>query len=69
MPQQGGELGTLQYVHTYTRLASSTEGNSFSYGRNKTALAQHWGQWDKPRFTTNVQNFMVDYLKTAYSKP
>ncbi|KAJ7301534.1 hypothetical protein DFH08DRAFT_978695, partial [Mycena albidolilacea] len=51
IPVQGGELGTLH----------------FSYGRNKTALAQHWGQWDKPRFTTNVQNFMVDYLKTAYT--
>ncbi|KAJ7800486.1 hypothetical protein B0H14DRAFT_3490662 [Mycena olivaceomarginata] len=51
MPSQGGELGTLH----------------FSYGRNKAALSQHWGQWDKARFTNNVQNFMVDYLKTAYT--
>ncbi|KAJ6512426.1 hypothetical protein C8R45DRAFT_960429, partial [Mycena sanguinolenta] len=51
MPSQGGELGTLH----------------FSYGRNKAAVPQHWGQWDKGRFTSNVQNFMVEYLKTAYT--
>ncbi|KAJ7700211.1 hypothetical protein B0H16DRAFT_1483971 [Mycena metata] len=51
MPNLGGELGTLH----------------FSYGRNKTATAQHWGQWDKPRFINNVQNFMTEYLKTAFS--
>jgi hypothetical protein len=40
--------------------------NSFSYGRNNTAMAHHWAQWDKSRFA-NVQEFFVDYLKTAYS--
>ncbi|KAJ7676722.1 hypothetical protein DFH06DRAFT_1317333 [Mycena polygramma] len=51
VPSSNGELGTLHY----------------SYGRNKTALAQHWGQWDKPRFTRNVQNFMMEYLETAFT--
>jgi hypothetical protein len=42
--------------------------HSVAYGRNNTAAAPHWAEWDKPRFATQVQNFMVEYLKTAYSK-
>lgn len=41
--------------------------DSVSYGRNKTALGQHWPQWDKARFGKDVQGFMGDYLKTAFS--
>ncbi|KAJ7817887.1 hypothetical protein B0H13DRAFT_1922609 [Mycena leptocephala] len=51
IPKFGGELRT---VHV-------------AYGRNNTAAAPHWAEWDKPRFATQVQNFMVEYLKTAYS--
>ncbi|KAJ7786876.1 hypothetical protein B0H13DRAFT_2528785, partial [Mycena leptocephala] len=51
MPALGGELSTLHY----------------SYGRNKTTSGAHWGQWDKPRFTNHVQNFMVEYLRTAFN--
>ncbi|KAJ7601397.1 hypothetical protein DFH06DRAFT_1026141, partial [Mycena polygramma] len=50
VPAMGGEISTLHY----------------SYGRNKTALAQHWAQWDKPRFA-HVQAFMIEYLKTAFT--
>ncbi|KAJ7703324.1 hypothetical protein B0H17DRAFT_1194511 [Mycena rosella] len=36
------------------------------FGQNKTAKADHWPQWDKPRFAANVQNFKGEYLKTAF---
>ncbi|KAJ7652316.1 hypothetical protein B0H17DRAFT_1214982 [Mycena rosella] len=51
MPQFGGELRTTHV----------------SYGRNNTNLAQHWPQWDKPRFAASVQEFMVEYLNTAFT--
>ncbi|KAJ7828480.1 hypothetical protein B0H14DRAFT_3718817 [Mycena olivaceomarginata] len=51
MPKYGGELRT---VHV-------------SYGRNRTADAVHWPQWDKTRFAENVNKFMIDYLATAFS--
>ncbi|KAJ7088014.1 hypothetical protein B0H15DRAFT_949828 [Mycena belliarum] len=50
MPSFGGELRSLHV----------------SYGRNKTVAGAHWAQWDKPRFKRDVQDFMVEYLKTAY---
>ncbi|KAJ7665639.1 hypothetical protein B0H17DRAFT_1143312 [Mycena rosella] len=50
MPQFSGELDTIHV----------------SFGRNKSALGQHWPQWDKPRFSSNVQNFMTEYLHTAF---
>ncbi|KAK7042098.1 hypothetical protein R3P38DRAFT_2511411 [Favolaschia claudopus] len=52
IPEFGGDIRT---VH-------------LSYGRNRTALAQHWPQWDKARFSENVSKFMIEYLHTAYSK-
>ncbi|KAJ7603503.1 hypothetical protein B0H17DRAFT_1154690 [Mycena rosella] len=30
------------------------------------AKADHWPQWDKPRFAATVQNLMGEYLKTAF---
>ncbi|KAJ7675302.1 hypothetical protein B0H17DRAFT_1140376, partial [Mycena rosella] len=51
MPKFGGEIRT---VHV-------------SYGRNSTAAAQHFPLWDKPRFNTNMLQFMTEYLKTAFS--
>ncbi|KAJ7801666.1 hypothetical protein B0H14DRAFT_3782628 [Mycena olivaceomarginata] len=51
MPKYGGELRT---VHV-------------SYGRNSTADAVHWPQWDKTRLAENVNKFMIDYLATAFS--
>lgn len=42
-------------------------GTSVSYGRNQTAAAVHWPQWDKKRFQENVQAFMTEYLGTAFS--
>ncbi|KAJ7687066.1 hypothetical protein B0H14DRAFT_2654051 [Mycena olivaceomarginata] len=41
---------------------------SVSYDRNQTAATSHWAQWDKPCFASNVSGFMIEYLKTAYSK-
>jgi hypothetical protein len=63
-------LGSWVHYSTFSQLHAQiyTDRISYSYGRNKTALAQHWGQWDKTRFTNNVQNFMVEYLKTAFSE-
>ncbi|KAJ7432729.1 hypothetical protein FB451DRAFT_1196827 [Mycena latifolia] len=51
MPAYGGELRTTHV----------------SFGRNRTSLAQHWPQWDKGRFATNVQNFMIEYLHTVFT--
>ncbi|KAJ7901034.1 hypothetical protein B0H14DRAFT_3422943 [Mycena olivaceomarginata] len=52
MPKYGGELRT---VHV-------------SYGVNRTAAADHWAQWDKTRFASNVSRYMIEYLRTAYSQ-
>ncbi|KAF7353218.1 hypothetical protein MSAN_01509500 [Mycena sanguinolenta] len=51
MPKYGGELRTLHVA----------------YGRSKTAGGEHFPQWDRERFNTNVLKFMVEYLKTAFS--
>ncbi|KAJ7932989.1 hypothetical protein B0H13DRAFT_2307260 [Mycena leptocephala] len=51
MPRYGGDLRTLHV----------------SYGRSNTMLGPHWLQWDRPRFATNVTNFMVEYLQTAFT--
>ncbi|KAJ7480222.1 hypothetical protein B0H11DRAFT_2233350 [Mycena galericulata] len=53
MPKLGGELRTIHV----------------SYGRNNTAAATHFPQWDKPRFSENVIKFMLEYLATAFSAP
>ncbi|KAJ7058425.1 hypothetical protein C8F01DRAFT_1303984 [Mycena amicta] len=37
-----------------------------SFGRNLTASAHHWAQWDKERFK-GVLAFFVEYLQTAYT--
>ncbi|KAJ6557786.1 hypothetical protein B0H19DRAFT_1070398 [Mycena capillaripes] len=37
-----------------------------SYGRSNTALAPHWPQWDRTRFSENVTKFMIYYLHTAF---
>ncbi|KAJ7883966.1 hypothetical protein B0H13DRAFT_2343915 [Mycena leptocephala] len=51
VPKYGGDLRTLHVA----------------YGRNKTAGAHTWPQWDKPRFTNDVLNFMTEYLQTAFT--
>ncbi|KAK7000640.1 hypothetical protein R3P38DRAFT_3218926 [Favolaschia claudopus] len=51
IPEFGGELRTIH----------------LSYGQNRTAAADHWPQWDKNRFSENVSQFMIEYLKTAYT--
>ncbi|KAJ6547923.1 hypothetical protein DFH09DRAFT_1087392 [Mycena vulgaris] len=66
----------LQGLHDYTGLHATVilggpmpklGGEFISYGRNETAMAHHCGQWDKGRFKENVEGFMIDYLKTAFT--
>ncbi|KAJ6557483.1 hypothetical protein B0H19DRAFT_1261106 [Mycena capillaripes] len=58
----------LRGIQEYTGL-HSTEIRTIhvSYGRSNTALAPHWPQWDRPRFSENVTKFMIDYLHTAFT--
>ncbi|KAJ7713595.1 hypothetical protein B0H14DRAFT_2644752 [Mycena olivaceomarginata] len=42
--------------------------SSVSNGVNRTAAADHWAQWDKTRFASNVSGYMIEYLRTAYSQ-
>ncbi|KAJ6468697.1 hypothetical protein C8R47DRAFT_1078276 [Mycena vitilis] len=51
MPTYGGEIRSLHY----------------SFGRNNTPMSHHWAQWDKSRFSRDVQQFMVEYLHTAFT--
>ncbi|KAJ7669900.1 hypothetical protein DFH06DRAFT_1125309 [Mycena polygramma] len=51
MPAYGGEIRSLHY----------------SFGRNNTPMSHHWAQWDKSRFARDVQEFMVEYLHTAFT--
>ncbi|KAK6971922.1 hypothetical protein R3P38DRAFT_2813181 [Favolaschia claudopus] len=51
IPEFGGELRTIHLSH----------------GQNRSAVADHWPQWDKPRFASNVIQFLVEYLGTAYN--
>jgi hypothetical protein len=41
--------------------------DSVAYGRNKTAGAVHFPQWNRERFNNNVLKFMTEYLQTVYS--
>ncbi|KAJ7061576.1 hypothetical protein C8F01DRAFT_1252356 [Mycena amicta] len=50
-PELGGDLSVLQ----------------LSFGRNLTPEGLHWGQWDRQRFRTQVLEFFVEYLQTAYT--
>ncbi|KAJ7751021.1 hypothetical protein B0H14DRAFT_3896881 [Mycena olivaceomarginata] len=51
IPEYGGEISTRH----------------ISFGRNLTATADHWGQWDEARFSKQVSSFFVEYLQTAYT--
>ncbi|KAJ7858937.1 hypothetical protein B0H14DRAFT_3631988 [Mycena olivaceomarginata] len=51
IPEYGGEISTRH----------------ISFGRNLTAAADHWGQWDEARFSKQVSSFFVEYLQTAYT--
>ncbi|KAJ7881950.1 hypothetical protein B0H13DRAFT_2344883 [Mycena leptocephala] len=71
----------LRGIEEYTGLHSTicveaqcpvTEGisgrfSNVSYGHSNTMLGPHWPQWDRPQFATNVMNFMVEYLQTAFT--
>ncbi|KAJ6506114.1 hypothetical protein DFH09DRAFT_1334853 [Mycena vulgaris] len=52
MPKYGGDLRTV----------------NVSVGRNHTASAAYFPQWDKAQFSENVVKFMTEYLHTAYSE-
>ncbi|KAJ7795428.1 hypothetical protein B0H14DRAFT_2620965 [Mycena olivaceomarginata] len=51
MPKYSGDLRTLHVA----------------YGRNKTAGAVHFPQWNRERFNNNVLKFMTEYLQTVYT--